>query len=323
MTADEIAREVRYTEAAAAQFFGSVSAAVVAEVIRDFTTYAARSRPLLPGEQGIVALMKPKTSALFADRVWLQYAGQDGDPDFSFGWASPYAVRLGALLAFAQATGNVGPPSEMHVSLTRDGSRFVSNVQRDLALEYSNCTGAVVVPLYDSALQRDVEYKPGTFAAITAVIENMAIVSEESLSWHQVIEFRKDSVAKAAYRRFIHWLDSDMVGQSADFMADEIAARMERYDWAVRKHGLQTVVGALECTLSPQSIFGSSAVALTIESLAHQPLLSVLGGAGLLLGKAAVSAATKLIEHQDIVMGQREIAFVHEVRKKFNRDGLN
>lgn len=320
MTTDEISREIRYVAAHTAQMFGPVSPAVVEEMIGVFSIYSARSRPLIPGDQGIVALVKPKTAALVADRVWLPYSGQDGNPDFGFGWTTPYAVRCGALLAIMRVTGNDGPPSERNVTLTLDGLKLACMIQRDLSLEYSTRTGAVVVPLYDSVSHRDAEYQPGSIPVIAGVVENLAIVAEELLTWDQVIEFRRDSAAKAAYRQFVHWLDKEMVGQSAAFVTDEIAGKMEKYEWALRKHGLQTVVGALECTLDPKSIFGSSAIALTIETLAHQPLLSVLGGAGLLLGKAAISAATKLIERQEIMMSHGEIAFVQEAKKKFNPD---
>jgi len=321
MELDAIAREVRYVSAATHSIFGSVSAAVVDELIRDFSAFSARSRPLLAGESGIVALVESKTAALLADRVWLLYAGNDDRLDFGFGLDSPMAIRIAALHALMHATGfmhatrNAVPPEESP-RLSCEANEFIWTTERDLSREYSMRVHAAVVPLYGSALQRDTEYRPGNWAVIVAVVKNLAVVAEESLTWDQVIEFRRDFAARTAYRRFVHWLDKEMVGQSMDFVLAEIADRMEKYGWALRKHGLQTVVGALESTIDPRSVFGGAAAAFTVDSLGHQPLLSMLAGAGFLLGKAAVTAAAKLIERQDIIEGQREIAFVHELREK-------
>jgi len=70
-----------------------LSSRVVDDICRDFMALSAKTRPLSSGETGIVTLFKPKTAALLADRVWLQYPGDDPRLEFAFGWESPMAVR--------------------------------------------------------------------------------------------------------------------------------------------------------------------------------------------------------------------------------------
>ena len=312
-----VQREVRYTQAAWSALATPVSDALADEVVTDILTWASRTRPLVEGETAIVTLFKPKTAALFADRVWVQWAGEDPRLDFAFGWESPRAIRLAALFAFQYLTADERErASWQNTTLTDQSERFVVSNEQELALDYHVRTGAAVAPLYDSVQRREAQYQSGETPVVIAVVEDLNIVAEESLSWEQVIEFRRDVPARLAYRSFIHWLDKDMIGKSVQFVVDEVSARMERYEWAMRKHGLQTVLGALECTLNAKTLLSASAAVLTVQSLSHESLLSLLAGGGLVVGKAAVTAAVKLIERADIRQAHRDIAFVHEARSR-------
>jgi xanthosine utilization system XapX-like protein len=201
--------------------------------------------------------------------------------------------------------------------LSSKTNELVSLTERDLVDDYCRQSGARLTPLYVSSESRDNDYKPGNYAVITSVIENAAIVSEENLSWDAVIDFRQDPNARASYRAFIHWLDKEMIGKSGTFIVDEVGVRMEAYKRALSKHGIQTVIGALERALDAKALVGSATTALTLESIAHLPLVSILSGAGLLIGNAAIHVATRLIERADIVASNKEIAFVHQVGQKF------
>jgi hypothetical protein len=312
-----VQREVRYIQAAWSALVTPVSDALGDEVITDIMARAARTRPLAKGETAIVTIFKPKTAALFADRVWVQWAGEDARLDFTFGWESPRAIRLAALFAFQHLTADERERASWQTMTPTDQTeRFVVANERELALDYQVRTGAAVAPLYNSAQSREAQYQTGETPVVIAVVENLNIVAEESLSWEQVIEFRRDVAARLAYRNFIHWLDKDMIGKSVQFVVDEVSARMERYEWAMRKHGLHTMLGALESTLNANSLLGTSAAVLTVQSLSHESLLSVLAGGGLIVGKAAITAAVKLIERADIREAHRDIAFVHEARSR-------
>lgn len=210
MKPDEIADLVHYVEAAVTPYFGAIPSSVLQEVVRDFVHFSGRTRPLHRDETGIVTLLKPKTAALCADRVWLQYAGNDTKLDFAFGWTCPIAVRLAAIHAFLIATGNDSPPKEPSIEFTQEVAKFISTTERDLSRAYASMTGASVMPLYDSASKRDTDYRFGNYPVIITVVENIAVVSEESLTWDAVIDFRKDRDSQIAYRRFIHWLDKEM-----------------------------------------------------------------------------------------------------------------
>jgi hypothetical protein len=46
---------------------------------------------------------------------------------------------------------------------------------------------------------------------VMVTLENLQIVDEKGLSWDQVVSFREDTEARKKYRRFLHWLDKEMV----------------------------------------------------------------------------------------------------------------
>jgi len=311
----ELTAEVEYAHRFCHQAFGAVRPFTIKEVAADFAMYASRSKPLSSGERGVLSILKPKTAALFADRVWIQYSGEDPRLDFAFGWESRMSIRLAALFAFIPRE-SFTDTDAANEGLNERGRKFLSWTEAELAGDYAVRTGALITPMYNSSRQRDADYEPGNLAVITSVVENVAVVSEEHLTWEQVLEFRGDQVAQAAYRRFVHWLDDEMVGRPEAFVCESVAARLERYEWALRKHGIQTVVGALERTVSASSVVGSVAAGAAIQYLAQQPLLSLLAGAGLLVANAAIYATTALITREDILVQNNDVAFVHHVRRK-------
>lgn len=290
---------------------------IVKRLTQDLVAFARVTPPLGREEIGIVSLLKPMTAALIADRVWLPYAGHDPKIDFAFCWDSPLAIRLAALFALIKESEEPPPSSvgELEGHLSGDAAKFVLMAEGSLAKEYAVRSSAAVCPLFESAERRDASYQAGNYPVIVTVVENVAVVSEDSLTWDLVREFRRDPEARAAYRRFIHWLDRDMVGKSAQFIADEVSQCVESYNWAIRKHGLQTVIGTIERTLSARSLLGAGAATMALSALGYQQLLTVLAGTGLLVGQAAIHAATALLAREEIVVANRDIAFVHHIKK--------
>ena len=190
---------------------------------------------------------------------------------------------------------------------------FLEGAAHDLAGDYRR-RGARVSPLYDSVAKRDTEYNPGDQAAIVAIAEGLLVADEDRLAWEQVLEFRRDASAHSAYRMFVHWLDAEMVGKPATFVADEIAARLERYDWALRKHGIATVTGALERTIQPGLLAGASAVGASLQFITTQPVWSLLAAGSFVIGGACLSLAKVFLARKDVELAHRDIAYVQHAR---------
>jgi hypothetical protein len=290
-------------------------AAVFEEVIHDFKDIAKRSRRLSPSERAVVTLTQPKTAALLADRVWT--AASDADANIAFGWELPMEIRFRALFAvihlFERAP---SAPASVPVSQS-ELERFLADLERDLARGFQDATGATVLPLYSSTARRNAQYCSGDQVGLVSIVDNMNIVNEEQLTWAQVAEFRRDEAARAAYRRFVHWLDAEMVGKTVEHITEEVAQRLERYEWALRKHGIETVVGVLSSMLNPKSLVATSSAGIAVNLIAGMPIWSLITAGGVLIGQAALSLTSVLLERRDIQMAHREIAYVQEVRTRF------
>lgn len=316
----DIEQELRYTHRffTSAEFVSNQPAdkveAVIEEVIRDFKDLAKRIQPLSSSESAIVTLTKPKTAALLADRVWT--TASDADPNIAFGWALPMEVRYMALLATihlferAPTAPASGPVSQQGIET------FFANLERDLAHGFQDATGAPVAPLYSTAARRDAQYQSGNQVALVSIVENLSIVDEEQLTWPQIADFRRDKEAQTAYRRFVHWLDKDMIDKSVEYVTDEVAQRLEQHEWALRKHGINTVIGNLSSTINPKSLIATSSAGVAVNLIAGMPIWSLLTAGGLLVGHAALSMTRAIVERRDVEMTRREVAYVQQIKMR-------
>lgn len=305
------------------------------------------------GETAVVALNCPRTAALCFDRVWslptdetrcpdgirfsmttdaelvaalflhvfvrsrhqlegftdmetLAAAIMRGDIDTILGREDFAAVYCAALLGITLTAGwdfaDFNPLDKM--------SRVISdNLQK---------TGRKVYPIYTSEEKRDEEFKTGQYRVVVGSLRDLEIVDEEYLSWEQVLEFRDDSEIKADYRKFIHWLDGQMVGKPTQYVIDEIGVKYDKYKTALRKHGLKTKIGVLASMIDSKTLL-SSIAAVGGAVIAGEPLFGALAAAGVLLGKSLVTIGEAKIDLENIREQYGEIAFVAQVNERLSK----
>ena len=241
------------------------------------------------------------------------------DSDIGFGWVTPIEIRFRALTHLVGSVFERTPVKAVDLDETRAAPVDYSSLELSLSRQIRAATNRMVSTLYDSAARRQAQYCVGNTPAILAVVSGLNIVDESRLTWEQVVEFRRDSQARSAFRHFVHWLDHELVDKPIEYISDEVSARLERYEWAVTKHGLSLVVGTLSTTLNPQSLISASTVGVAMEAIANKPMWSLLAGGGLLVGRAALSIATALVDRTDLQMANREIAYVHELKTRFDK----
>lgn len=122
------------------------------------------------------------------------------------------------------------------------------------------------------------------------------------------------------FRRLVHWLDAEMVGKSVRFIEDEIAQRLDDYALATRKHGIETILGTLQATIDSPALLGGAAATASL-SYAADPKWALLGGATVLVGRAAITLARALIDADSTKAStHREIAFVSELQRRTTAD---
>lgn len=271
-----------------------------------------------PGET-VAFSPKPKTAALGYDRVWCPRLADHLVPDPIRFWGGTLADRCGstAFLAVMEmaAPGSVttrDPETGMH-------SANIRWSWRELVESFSTTHGTPAVAIYSSISKRDLDYQVGNHQTLIATISNLGLVDEGQLSWEQVTEFRKDQQARGKYRRLLHWLDKEMVGKPQAFIDDEVAEKLEGYEWALNKHGIESVLGTISEALDGKYLVGASSVTGSF-TLAGHPTLGVLVGGALIAGRVTVKLAQAMLDLADAERGpDYEISWAYEVKKLTTR----
>lgn len=190
-------------------------------------------------------------------------------------------------------------------------------IGRSLAITLANTLGREIPVVYRSEQTMQREYRQGHSPCIVATLSGLKIVDESTTSWEQVLQFRKDKEAVNKYRRFVHWLDGEMVGRPIDFIVDELNNRMEDYELSMKRHGLKTVLGFAKCLLDKDNVIASS-VASAAGAVAGGEFVAGAAFVATLVGTASVNIAEQLIELQDYGKGkQAEVAYVIAAKNSF------
>jgi len=262
----------------------------------------------LPSKGESVAIsLNPKTAALCYERVWSSWEGRVPQPIRCFGgtWMerSLYGFRLDQAMS--------DPPFNIY-----DKISFMHNIDLSaIARSFSFECGMPMVPIYDSAASRELAHRAGDRQVVVATLADLNIVSEESLKWEQVLEFRKDRDSQFKYRRFLHWLNKEMIGRPQNFIHEEIEFRLHDYEHALQKHGIKTIVGTISEAVDGRYFLGASSLAGSLI-LAGHPNLGVLTGSGLIIGKIVVKIAETLLSFDDVECGPNsEISWIYEVKQ--------
>lgn len=125
-----------------------------------------------------------------------------------------------------------------------------------ISLYYANAVqtafstiGIAALPVFSNSAELDKYCPSGPTAVYQAVIDNVPLIDDSHLSWDQVLEIRQDQEANQKLRDFRVWtrsLDDAITIEEAE---DLIAQRLEDYELAIKKHGLETRLGAYKTVL--------------------------------------------------------------------------
>ncbi len=275
--------------------------------------------PPNPGESLALSVMRPKTAALAFDKVYrIPILNNPVPKELGF-----YCATLPELASCAAGLTSVAMRKILGREFLKvdklEASEKAKNEKQSLRLlcsDFQKQFGIAPTILYENLSNRNAEFQTGRSEVLTAAISNVALVNERDLSWEQIIEFRKDAEARVKYRRFARWVDAELRSKSPKEVEDLIATRLNDYEWALRKHGLKTLIGNLSCLLDPKFLGGTSAT-VTAAAVAGGGIWAALAGTSLAIGKVALTFGTAAIDSLDQRRQENyEVAYVHEVKKK-------
>ena len=96
-----------------------------------------------------------------------------------------------------------------------------------------------------------------------------------------------------------------MVGKSQSFIEEDVEQKLEDYEWALKKHGIKTILGEISEVLVGGGIFAIA-----------DPKLGLFAAGAIVVGKVIVKVGQALLDFDDIERGPNsEISWVYEVKR--------
>jgi hypothetical protein len=280
-------------------------------------------------ESAAIAPEMPKLAALFYDRVWAGL-NEEVPADVNFCGGTETELRFEVMLTAYRSVSARLDGSAREVFTERGYQLFgeVTSVDSPSSLPslwepYSRRVAEAIAaehqvsptPVFSSVSAQQRVYQPGAYDVIVGSLTQVPVITDAELRWEQVLEVRHDQVARRKLRRFVHWLDKEMIGKSTSFIADEIAERLEDYQRTLTKHGLRTVIGTVSAVLDSKVLLGGGA-AIASLSFAREPFAALIAGGAIVLGSAAVHVARSLLDLEDARQtSNAQIAFISEIAR--------
>jgi len=156
--------------------------------------------------------------------------------------------------------------------------------------------------------------------AIELQLLNTQIIDATKLEWRQIYDIRKDSIMQIKLRNFRLFLYDKMKDKSQAYVFDSISKKIDEYESACRKHGLELVEATVSSLLDSKSALAAVAIA-TAGLLLGEPAIvegSVLAGTVIEIGKTTIKLAPKISAFQ-AMKREHEIAYLMELKKKIDK----
>ncbi len=197
------------------------------------------------------------------------------------------------------------------------GVDYVRNYRTRFISDLYNNLGFPVIPSYASDDLFTAEFPEGTETAYQAIINNIPIVLDKYTTWEQVLEFRSDRDATRKYRDLRLWLRDGLNSESIGHATDIIGQKIDNYEWAIKRHGFQTITGTLSQLFDLKKTMITTGAA-TASSALGGPVWGAITGGLFFTAQICVSLANRMIKLEDIKREKEsEVAILYDIRKKF------
>jgi len=159
-------------------------------------------------------------------------------------------------------------------------------------------------------------FSGGETAAYQGALNNLPIVTSD-VSWEEVRAFRHDPEALRKYRDLKLWLAEGLRASSEQHATDLIAQRIEDYRWAIKKHGLRTIIGAVSNLWDWKKSLTLAAGVGTAATVGSGALAALVGGLAITSGIGAYFAERRISEKDTRRGAGREVAILIDIQDRF------
>ena len=215
------------------------------------------------------------------------------------------------------AAGYVDPSVLLEAAYGSSDHKTIKQIEKRGTADQCAKSGIDVTPVYETNTLFYDDFPEGMKITYDAAINNLPVLNDFRTSWEQIVAFREDKESVRKYRSLRRFLHHTLKSDSVQEATDTIEKMIEDYAWTIKKHGMETNLGAFSQIFDwkQTSIMAGSAAALTA---AGSPILAALS-TGILTGASAVIyLKQRSIDLEDITRGPNsEIAILYDAQQEF------
>jgi hypothetical protein len=289
------------------------------EVNKQTQIHRSPKKPAFESHERIgIAVGFPKTAALFLDKVWS--LDDEMPPEFQLRLGTPteaiYQQIIKTMVRETADACNANSLIPIALEKARElDMQMAPQIESMICGEFKKITGHTLPAFLGTRAAFGKVYEPGDCEVLSAAIVSIPIVDESKLEWEQIQEIRADEASMIKLRRFFGWVDDDMAGKTAVGIKDAISTRLEDYDRAVKKHGVQTLTGSVITTIKDPRLF-LTATGVGAASSGGSLEMGTTVALGI-LGANVVIEAIKIGHRYLEDRTTNDIAYVHEIHERF------
>ena len=288
---------------------------------------------MINNETYATGLVRPKTTALFFDKIFLPEYITDKHVAVSLklnidsaAYSSSAAERiLDMEVLFARDHRNAKSLDEyfsywnLQYDELNDEQRIIIQKWRNegissVVTEVKKMSGIDVIPIYLNQSLFSVDYKEIDTSLISEenksasniiafCINQFPEIVEDKLEWNQVLEVRRDKDSNRKLKRFLSWVSTELLYKNENEVIETLNKSLDDYLFALKKHGILTTVGGISTVLT--------ATTTILDALAQKNFLSA--GIAITAG-IFVFTTEKAVEYNE--NRRNPIAYVYDIIKE-------
>lgn len=272
-------------------------------------------------EDGIVALVQTneaKRAALFFDEVmilhrhWSQYTEEEAEEAREL-YRRLKISGISGMWGASETVSQNGGVDSTDFSYGQEGLKAALHSMPYVYQEQ----GAMppFVPVYGSEAQFISELENRDRTVWRVLIDNLPVVDNDALSWEHVKAAREDPELVSRFRELRIWMRKLDPKATKQQISDDLEQRIVQYHWAMRKHGIKSITGAL-------SLVANSPKLATVSSVVGGAFYfggssaAALSALGILLGEGSLRITEFLVGREDVKATYPEVAFLHDLAEK-------
>lgn len=153
-------------------------------------------------------------------------------------------------------------------------------------------------------------------AYITVTLQGIEFIDASQASWDQILEFRKDPTAVSKLRRLRLFIYENYSSKPTSFIEDDLAERLEDYEFARKSVGFKAITGSLSVILSAKQL-QAAATAGIIGALIGGPVSALSSAVFIEIGGIAIEIAKQMQAIRELDQGH-DLGFLLHARTKLS-----